>query len=124
MKITSIAFVGYPVTDMIAARAFYEGALGLKPGDVWDHDGKAWVEFDLGTATLAISNMSPDMWKPSPDGPGVALEVEDFESAIAHLRASGVKFYVEPMGTPVCRMAVVADPDGNSVVIHKRGSQG
>ena len=120
MKVISVAFIGYPVTDMPRARAFYEGVLGLKPGDTWEHEGKAWVEFDLGTATLAISNMSPDMWKPSPDGPGIALEVEDFDRAVAHLRAAGVKFYVEPMPSPVCRLAVVADPDGNSVVIHKK----
>ncbi len=122
MKITAIAFVGYPVTDMARARAFYEGVLGLKTGDVWEEGGKAWVEFDIGAATLAISNMAPDMWKPSPDGPGVALEVDDFDAAIAHLRAAGVKFYVEPMPSPMCRMAVVGDPDGNSVVIHKKGA--
>lgn len=122
MKVNAIAFVGYPVTDMPRARAFYEGVLALKPGEVWEHEGKAWIEYDLGTGTLAISNMSPDRWKPSPDGPGVALEVEDFATAVAHLRAAGTKFYIEPMDSPVCRIAVVADPDGNSLVIHKKAS--
>lgn len=122
MKINAIAFVGYPVTDISRARAFYEGVLGLKTGDVWEEGEKAWVEFDIGTGTLAISNMAPDMWKPSPDGPAVAMEVEDFDGAVAQLRAAGVKFYLEPTPSPVCRMAVVADPDGNSVVIHKKGA--
>ena len=56
----------------------------------------------------------------SPDGCSVALEVEDFDAAISHLRALGVKFRVEPMPTPVCRMAMIFDPDGNSICIHKR----
>jgi len=120
MKITAVAFIGYPVTDMARARAFYENVLGLTAGAVWEHEGKAWIEYDLGTATLAISNMSADMWKPSNDGPAVALEVDDLDGAVAELRAAGVKFYLEPMSSPVCRMAVVADPDGNSVVLHKK----
>lgn len=120
MKITAVAFIGYPVTDLARARAFYETLLGLKAGEVWEHEGKAWIEYDLGTATLAISNMSADMWKPSNDGPAVALEVDDLDAAIAELRAAGVKFYLEPVSSPVCRMAVVADPDGNSVVFHQK----
>lgn len=120
MKIKAIAFIGYPVTDMARARAFYEGVLGLQTGDVWQHEDKAWVEYDLGTATLAISNMSPDMWKPSSDGPGVALEVDDLDGAVAELRAAGVRFYLEPIDSPVCRMAVIADPDGNSIVLHRK----
>ncbi|MBE2213429.1 MAG: VOC family protein [Opitutaceae bacterium] len=120
MKITAIAFVGYPVTDMARARAFYEKLLGLKPGEIWEHEGKAWVEFDIGSGTLALSNMSPDKWKPSPDGPGVALEVDDLESAVRELKSAGVRFYLDPMDSPVCRLAVVADPDGNSVVLHQK----
>src|SRR5690606_14148718 len=102
-----------PVTDMERACRFYEGVLGLKRGDVWEHEGKAWVEFDLGGGTLAISNMS-DQWKASSDGPSVALEVADFDAAVAHLRQHGVKFVIEPAESPVCHLAVVLDPDGNS----------
>lgn len=122
MKITAIAFVGYPVTDMARARAFYETVLGLTPGEVWEHEGKAWIEYNLGPATLAISNMSSDMWKPSNDGPSVALEVDDLGAAVAELKAAGVTFYLEPMSSPVCQMAVVADPDGNSVLLHQKAA--
>ncbi|MBI5801250.1 MAG: VOC family protein, partial [Verrucomicrobia bacterium] len=61
-------------------------------------------------------------WKPSPDGCTAALEVEDFDAAIAHLRTNGVKFRLEPFPTPVCRMAMVFDPDGNTLCIHKRNA--
>jgi predicted enzyme related to lactoylglutathione lyase len=33
---------------------------------------------------------------------------------------SGCTFTLEPMETPVCHMAVISDPDGNSVMIHQR----
>jgi predicted enzyme related to lactoylglutathione lyase len=57
---------------------------------------------------------------PSPDGCSVALEVEDFDGAVAHLRQSGVKFRLEPFTSPVCRMASFYDPDGNCLIVHKR----
>jgi predicted enzyme related to lactoylglutathione lyase len=60
------------------------------------------------------------MFKPGPDGCSAALEVEDFDAAVAHLRANHVKFRIEPTATPVCHMAMIFDPDGNSICIHKR----
>lgn len=122
IRISAIAYTGYPVTDMPRARAFYEGLLGLKTSTVFEHEGKHWVEYDIGPGTLGISNMSGDKWKPSPDGPSMALEVEDFAAAVEMLRGGGVKFFIEPMDTGVCEMAIVADPDGNSLIIHRRKS--
>ncbi len=120
IRIKEIAFTGYPVTDMPRARAFYEQLLNLKTSTVFDHEGKQWIEYDIGPGTLAISNMSGSQWKPSVDGPAVALEVEEFDPAISALKQAGVKFAIEPMDTGVCRMAIIADPDGNSLVIHQR----
>lgn len=119
MNVTEIACTGYPVTNMKIARAFYEGTLGLEPARVVGGEDTAWVEYDIGPATLAITNMAPD-WKPSPDGGAVTLEVDDFDAAIAHLRDKSAAIRMEPFETPVCRMAVIADPDGNSITIHKR----
>jgi predicted enzyme related to lactoylglutathione lyase len=119
INVTEIAFTGYPVTDMPRARAFYEDVLGLKAAATFEHDGKHWIEYDVAGAALGITNMVPD-WKPSPAGPSVALEVADFDAAIAALRAAKVKFLAEPYASPVCHMAVVADPDGNSVCLHHR----
>jgi predicted enzyme related to lactoylglutathione lyase len=48
--------------------------------------------------------------------------VEDFDAAIAHLKKYEVKFRIEPLATPVCRMAMIFDPDGNTICIHKRNS--
>ena len=122
IQVTAIAYTGYPVTDMPRARAFYEGLLGLKTATVFEHEGKQWIEYDIGAGTLGISNMSADKWKPSSDGPSMALEVGDFAAAVAGLKEGGVKFFIEPMDTGVCEMAIVADPDGNSLIIHRRKS--
>ena len=116
IKVIEVAFSCYAVTDIKRSRGFYEGVLGLKPTTVIE--GK-WVEYEIGPYALAIG-CAPGMFNPSPDGCIVGLEVEDFEAAISHLRASEVKFRIEPMPTPVCHMAMILDPDGNTVCIHKR----
>ncbi len=123
VTVKEIAFIGYPCTDVARARAFYEQVLNLKVSVQFEHEGKLWLEYDIGASTLAVSNMAADKWKPSADGPSAALEVEDFDAAIAALRAAGTRFLIEPMDSGVCRMAIVTDPDGNSLAIHKRKAQ-
>ena len=120
MKIVEIAFTGYPVTDMRRARAFYEDVLKLESTRTFESGDRHWIEYDLGPSTFAISNMSSEDWKPSNDGPAIAFEVEDFDSSVAILRANNVKFIVDPFESPSCRMAIVSDPDGNSICIRKR----
>jgi predicted enzyme related to lactoylglutathione lyase len=116
MKVNNIAFVGIPVTDVRSARKFYEEVLGLAvSGEMMS--GK-WIEYTVGDNTLAIANVG-EQWKPSEQGTGVALEVENFEEAIKQLRNHGVPFAAEPFETPCCHMAVVQDPDGNKLIIHK-----
>ena len=116
MKATNVAFTGIPVTDIKRARAFYEGALGLKPSANFSEG--IWIEYELGDDTLAIGSVG-DQWKPSADGTSVAIEVDDFETAIKDLKAANVTFAAEEIESPVCRMAVVQDPDGNKIIIHK-----
>jgi catechol 2,3-dioxygenase-like lactoylglutathione lyase family enzyme len=121
MNVTGIAFTCYPVTDLQRARRFYEGVLGLKESRFFGEGDKGFVEYDIGSNTLGIGNGAPD-WKPSPGGGSVGLEVDDFAAAIARLKANGCPFRLEPLETPVCHMAIVSDPDGNSIIIHRRKS--
>jgi predicted enzyme related to lactoylglutathione lyase len=116
MKIKAIGFVGIPVTDLVRARRFYEGVLGLKVSD--EMMGGKWIEYSLGDDTLAIANVS-EQWMPSDQGTGAALEVENFEEAIEQLKDRRIPFAAEPFETPCCHMAVVQDPDGNKLIIHK-----
>ena len=116
MKIKEIGFVAIPVTDIKRARSFYEDILGLeKSGEFLSGQ---WIEYGIGKDTLVIANVGAD-WKPSDQGTGAALEMEDFESAIAELKKANVCFTSEAFETPVCHMAIVQDPDGNKLIIHK-----
>ena len=120
IKVQSLAFVGIPVTDMKRARQFYEGTLGLKTAE--EMMSGQWVEYDLGNNTLAIASVGPQ-WLPSDQGTGAALEVEDFEGAVKSLKEKNVPFVVEAYESPCCRMAIIQDPDGNNIVIHKLKSE-
>ena len=118
MKFTEVAFTCYPVTDLAASRAFYEGVLGLTPATITPMGDGGWVEYELGPHTLAIG-MAPG-WLPSADGPSCGLETDDFDGAVAKLREANVSFKMEPFETPVCHMAMALDPAGNVIIIHKR----
>ncbi len=120
MKITDIAFVAYAVSDMKQARAFYEGMLNLKPNSEYDGSKNPnWVEYDIGAGTLGVG-CAPGMWDPSTKGASAALEVENFEEALAVVRAKNIPVVMGPHDFPSCRMVVIADPDGNRLTLHKR----
>ena len=116
MKTKKIAFTGIPVTDIKRARRFYEVALGLQASGEFMEG--AWIEYQIGPDTLAIGSVG-DQWKPSADGTSVAIEVENFDEAVADLKKENIHFDAEPFESPVCHMAVVQDPDGNKIIIHK-----
>src|SRR5271155_2444552 len=113
---TSIAFTSYPVTDLARARAFYEGVIGLKYEAGFEKEGMGFAEYEIGGGYFSILNGVPN-WTPSDHGPAIAFEVEDFDAAIASLREKGAEFVMEPFETPVCRMALVFDPDRNQIII-------
>jgi len=117
IKVNEASFFGYPSTDLARSRAFYEGVLGLKVS--LESDKVPWLEFDLGNTTLGLGNYG-DAWKPSADGALLALEVDDFDQALAELKAKNIPFSMDTMETPVCHFAIVRDPDNNAVMIHKR----
>jgi predicted enzyme related to lactoylglutathione lyase len=116
MKIKAIGFVAIPVTDITRARSFYEEVLGLRVSE--EMMGGKWIEYSVDDDTLAIANVG-DMWTPSDQGTSAAFEVEDFDQAIQRLKSRQVPFVAEPFDTPCCHMAVVQDPDGNKLIIHK-----
>jgi predicted enzyme related to lactoylglutathione lyase len=122
MKVTEIAFTGYSVTDMKRAKGFYEGVLGLQKSRAFgEHEGEdKWAEYDIGSGCLALIAGGGKNWPPHAAGTAAALEVDDFEGFVNKLRESGVNFIWQPQDYPTCRMAVVADPDKNWVVIHHR----
>ena len=122
LKIKEIAFFAYAVNDIKKSRAFYEGVLGLKPNSEFDGSKNAdYVEYDIGPTTLAIG-YAPDLWKPSEEGASAALEVEDFDEALEHIKKHNVPIKMGPHDFPSCRMVVILDPDKNKITLHKRKS--
>lgn len=110
-RVKHIAFTVYPVKDVKRARRFYEKALGLKLGG--DYQGR-WLEYYLKNGCFALTTMFKGK------GVGVAFEVDDVDGMYARLLKMGGKKHVPPFASPVCRSAVVADPDGNHVVVHAK----
>ena len=110
-----IAFTVYPVTDMTRARAFYEGDLGLKSS--MDFEGK-WVEYDLAGGCFALTTMMEGVLPSAHAGGKIAFEVVDVDAMVDTFRKKGVQILIGPMSTPVCRLAVVSDSEGNGVILH------
>ena len=118
MKIVGFAFIIYPAADFARSRAFYEGVLRLQSTTSLDLPDGFWVEYEVDPHTLAIGK--EPFLKPSGDGPHLALEVDDFEETIRHLRAHEVPFALEPVEMPGCWAAIINDLDGNKLGIHQR----
>jgi predicted enzyme related to lactoylglutathione lyase len=114
-----VAFTMYPIADVPRARRFYEETLGLKRGSMGNQGDHYWIEYDLPEGgCLALTNFVEE--KPSDSAGGtIALEVEDLDKLIADLKSKGVTFKSDIIHSPVCRMAVCLDSEGNSILLHQ-----
>ncbi len=116
--VNSIAFTLYPVTDMARARRFYEDTLGLRMTRREAREFE-WVEYDLGGGTFALTDLT-EGGAPSADAGGsIAFEVQNVDETVQQLRAKGVRVKLEPLSTPVCRLAVILDSEGNALTLHQ-----
>lgn len=117
-----IAFTMYPVEDMPRARKFYEETLKLSAGAI-SADG-AWVEYDLPAGgCFALTTLAEGV-KPSANAGGsVAFEVDNLDSMVAKLKSDGVKFKIDTFSTPVCKIAILLDSEGNAVTLHQLNNQ-
>ena len=115
--IRKVAFTMVPVRDMPRAVAFYGGVLGLPLGKF--PPTSPWVEYDLPeggcVAITTVSRTAPS----SAAGATIALEVSDLDALVARLEAHGATLLGDFVKGPRCRMRMVADPDGNALVLHQ-----
>lgn len=114
-----VAFTMYPIRDVARARDFYENKLGLKIGSHGNRGDQHWIEYDLPDGgCIALTNFIPD--EPSAKAGGtIALEVADLDALIADLKSKDVVFTSDIIPSPVCRMAVCLDSEGNSILLHQ-----
>lgn len=95
-----------PVNDLASTRAFYGGLLGCPEG----RSSAEWIDFDLFGHQL-VAHLAPPRADVSGAGDhhnevdghhvpvphfGVVLDWDQFDTFAATLRASGVKFAIEP----------------------------
>jgi lactoylglutathione lyase len=112
--------------DLPRALGFYRDLLGFEVTYRFPPDGEpAYVALDLGRSHLGLgadqAATGPD---PAAGGHRFTLWVyaDDCDAAVAHLRRHGVRVLAEPADQPWGeRMAEVADPDGNRVIVAARG---
>lgn len=117
---SKVAFTMYPVADTDRARAFYEQTLGLTVG-LTSESGQ-WTEYDLpGGGCLALFRTT-DILPSATAGGSVALEVDDLDALNARLKEAGVTYLSEMVHSPVCRMSIILDSEGNSMILHQRHS--
>ena len=113
-------FVAVPVTDMERSIRFYGETLGLPRAS----ETEGWPEFQLGE-NVSLYLIDPTNIGREFEGPhtaSIALRVPDVEAARRALEAKGVTFAADTFDTGVCHMALFLDPDGNSLMLHRRYS--
>jgi catechol 2,3-dioxygenase-like lactoylglutathione lyase family enzyme len=116
MQIEHVDFVSFLTQDIKRARSFYADTLGLEIETEGEHD----MEFRAGQVTLDIFDPSSIGQPFAPSPAGIALRVPDVAAARAELEAKGVEFEGETIDTGVCHMTFFRDPDGNSLLLHRR----
>jgi predicted enzyme related to lactoylglutathione lyase len=117
IKITGMDLSGYMVNDAPRAIAFYHDVLGLAPVKVYPDDRGAEYELPDGT-TFGLWGGGGFVMPFQPSN-GILFAVDDFDGAVASLKARGIPIVMEHE-TPVCFMAMIHDTEGNSVTLHKR----
>jgi catechol 2,3-dioxygenase-like lactoylglutathione lyase family enzyme len=116
MQVEHVDFVSFLTQDIARAKRFYTEVLGLEV----ESEGESDLELTCGQVTLDIFDPSSIGQPFAPSPAGIALRVPDVEAARAELEAKGVEFDGETIETGVCHMASFKDPDGNSIMLHRR----
>ena len=112
-----VAFTMYPVQDAQRARSFYEGTLGLAVGN--HAPNGVWTDYDLPGGGCRAVVATKDMQASADAGGSIACEVDALDAEVARLKAAGVRFKADMIHSPVCRMAVLLDSEGNSIILHE-----
>lgn len=114
MRVEAVDFISIPTRDATRAIAWYRDVLGLP-------------ESSVTAGELETPNVTLSFWEPHREDlpfvaneAGFALRVEDVAAARAALEAEGVEFVAETWDSGVCHFAAFRDPDGNTLILHRR----
>ncbi len=113
MRVEQVDFVTIPTRDLDRAIAFYTDVLGLPRSE------HSKGEVETPNVTLSFWNPESQGVEFAPNTAGFALRVHDVAEAVEEARTGGADVLgVEDTG--VCNMGFVRDPDGNTVILHRR----
>jgi len=114
VRAEQVDFISIPTRSVARAVAWYSKVLGLPESDV--------SEGELETPNVTLS-----FWEPEREGlpfvaneAGFAVRVADVAEARAELEAEGVECIADQWDSGVCHFAPFHDPDGNTVILHRR----
>jgi catechol 2,3-dioxygenase-like lactoylglutathione lyase family enzyme len=116
MQVERVDFVSFLTQDIPRAKQFYTEVLGLEI----ETEGESDMELRCGQVTLDIFDPSSIGQPFAPSPAGLALRVPDVDATRAELEAKGVQFDGDTIETSVCKQAWFKDPDGNSLMLHRR----
>ena len=94
--------LAFPVHDLQSARAFYGGLLGCPEGRSSDE----WIDFDL-YGHQVVAHLAPEEARRAATNPvdgddvpvrhfGVVLSMDEWNSLAERLKATGIRFVIEP----------------------------
>ena len=114
MQVELVDFISVPTRNTARAIAWYRDVLGLPDGEA--------TEGEIETPNVTLSFWEPEREKLPfvANEAGFALRVADVAAARAELEAKGVEFVAETWDSGVCHLAAFRDPDGNTLIIHRR----
>jgi catechol 2,3-dioxygenase-like lactoylglutathione lyase family enzyme len=113
MRVEQVDFITVPTRDVRKAKACYTEILGLPASEQSD-------------AEVETPNVTVSFWNPESQGEqffanqaAFALRVEDVQGAVEEVLPSAGEI-VGTVDTGVCHTGFVEDPDGNTVILHRR----
>ena len=62
-----------------------------------------------------LENITPS----SSSGGSIAFEVDDLDRLVSELKEKNIEFKLDNIVTPVCKMAVILDSEGNALMLHQ-----
>ena len=116
--ITRTDFVFLPIRSFEKADDFYGRTLRLPCSKRYDND--LGGEFETGSLTIQLVDVSKIGREFAPSTGAIALHVDDVEAARSELESQGVEFNGETMDSGVCYQAFFEDQDGNALILHHR----
>jgi predicted enzyme related to lactoylglutathione lyase len=116
ITVEHVDFIAVPTRDVPRAKHFYGELLGLEH----EKDTPAGAEYRAGQVTLAIWSPESQGMEFAPNPAGFALRVPDVAEAQRELEEHGIEFDMATFDTGVCHMALMHDPDGNQILLHRR----